>query len=102
MVGASLRSIGGNGSNPDLKDTPAKGSRLHGLALSCGCCVIKATYTNRALGQTCDLEIPLLPGESWEDGLHRIAPVIRDAMGFKPVTTDPVRWAEILKKVSGK
>ena len=64
--------------------------------------VIRATYTNRSLGQTCTLEIPLQPGESWEDGLHRIAPKIRDAMGFKPVTTDPVEWQRILKRSKPK
>lgn len=42
------------------------------------------------------LDIPLKAGESFEDGLARVAPLIRDSLGIAPAPeVDPLRWAEM-------
>ena len=46
--------------------------------------MIRATYTRDDIGQEIDLDIPLADGESFEDGLARIAPILRDALGIPP------------------
>lgn len=65
--------------------------------------MIRATYTNRALGQSVDLEFPLCPGESFEDGFQRVCTAVRDGLGIKPAAAvDPREWARIVATVSGK
>lgn len=48
---------------------------------------------------TCRLEIPRLPGESFEAWLARTATAIRDAMGIEPPPPmDPFEWASLLQR----
>lgn len=52
------------------------------------------------MGQRVDLpaEIPLQPGESFEAGLARVAPLIRDSLGIhEAAEIDPRAWARIKK-----
>lgn len=64
---------------------------------------IHGTYENRELGMCVDLEFPIRPGESFEDGLQRICTAVRDGLGIKPApAVDPLEWARIQKRVSGK
>ncbi len=53
-------------------------------------------------GAVLPLAIPLKAGESFEDGLARVAPIVRDALGIKPARDDDPRvWAGIKERSTG-
>ena len=50
---------------------------------------------------TCRLEIPRLPGETFEAWLTRTMPLIRDGLGIKPAPPmDPFEWAALVRRAS--
>ena len=57
------------------------------------------TYTTPAA--TCRLEIPRLPGETFEAWLTRTMPAIRDGLGIPPAPPmDPFEWAALLRRAT--
>lgn len=62
--------------------------------------MIRLTYTRD--GRDTDMEIPLLPGETWEEGFARVHPIISAAMGIPPrPDVDAVTWERIKARAHG-
>lgn len=60
---------------------------------------IRATYTNRAMGQSIDLEFAPRDGESFEAHLQRVCTAVRDGLGIEPAPPDdPIEWALLLHR----
>ena len=50
---------------------------------------------------SCVLDIPLAAGEDYADGLARVAPIIRDAMGIEPAKPMPAEaWQRLKARVT--